>query len=120
MAAQNSQGIQKLLEAEKEASMIVEKARQYRVDRLKAARTEAAKEIEALKEQKNLEFKAFEAEHLGSSDQIFAKLDAETEIKLESIQMAFKDNKDSVIDKLLSTITTVQPKVHMNFKINED
>ncbi|CAJ0633374.1 18394_t:CDS:2 [Entrophospora sp. SA101] len=109
MAAQNSQGIQKLLEAEKEASMIVEKARQYRVDRLKAARTEAAKEIEALKEQKNLEFKAFEAE-----------LDAETEIKLESIQMAFKDNKDSVIDKLLSTITTVQPKVHMNFKINED
>ena len=38
-----------------------------RVQRLKDARTEAAKEIEELKEQKNAEFKAFEAEVIHKS-----------------------------------------------------
>lgn len=70
-SASNSQGIQTLLEAEKESSKIVQKARQCnflflirtdRVQRLKDARTEAAKEIEQLKEQKKSEFLSQEHE----------------------------------------------------------
>jgi len=114
---QNSQGIQTLLEAEKEAAKIVQKARQYRVQRLKDARTEAAKEIEELKTQKNAEFKDFEADHAGTSDQSFTKLTGETEAKLAAIQTAFDKNKNSVIEKLLTTVTTVEPKVHVNVKI---
>jgi V-type H+-transporting ATPase subunit G len=41
----SSQGISTLLEAEKEASKVVQKARQYRIQRLKDARTEALKVI---------------------------------------------------------------------------
>jgi len=77
-AAQQSQGIQTLLEAEKEASKIVQQARQCklmaygnsalldlnlfidRIQKLKDARTEATKEIEAYKRAKEQEFRAFE------------------------------------------------------------
>ncbi|CAG8571368.1 13512_t:CDS:2 [Funneliformis caledonium] len=116
---QNSQGIQTLLEAEKNAARIVQKARAYRVQRLKDARTEAAREIEELKEQKNLEFQDFEAEHVGSSDQSSVKVASETEEKLKAVQKAFNESKDSVIDKLLSAVTNVEPKVHINVTVRQ-
>ncbi|CAI2171966.1 5660_t:CDS:2, partial [Funneliformis geosporum] len=116
---QNSQGIQTLLEAEKEAAKIVQKARQYRVQRLKDARTDAARAIEELKEQKNSEFQNFEAEHVGSSDQSNVKVAAETDEKLVEVQKAFEKNKNSVIDKLLFAVTNVEPKVHINVKLRK-
>ncbi|CAG8463044.1 6013_t:CDS:2 [Paraglomus brasilianum] len=119
MAASNSQGIQTLVEAEKEAAKIVQKARQYRIDRLKAARTEAAKEIEDLKAQKNEEFHQFETEHAGSSDQTFAKITTETEVKLQQIQEAFNKHKAVVIERLLSVVTTIEPKLHPNVKVGD-
>ena len=76
-AAQHSQGIQTLLEAEKEAAKIVQQARQCtlatasgptililtldRVQRLKDARSEATKEIDEYRLAKESEFKGFEA-----------------------------------------------------------
>lgn len=78
-AAQHSQGIQTLLEAEKEAAKIVQQARQCnyppiphlqchvtqvpidRVRKLRDAHTDAAKEIEAYKKAKEQEFQAFES-----------------------------------------------------------
>ncbi|CAG8575751.1 6759_t:CDS:2 [Dentiscutata erythropus] len=116
MAAQSSQGITTLLEAEKEAAKIVQKARNYRVQRLKEARTEAIKEIEALKARKNAEFQAFEAEHAGSSDQSVALVEAETESKLVSIKEAFENKKSGVMENLLSAVTNVQPKIHKNLR----
>ena len=84
LKAANSQGIQTLLEAEKEAAKVVQKARQcklrsfpssnvvlmtlpYRVQKLKDARSEAAKEIEQYKDSKEQEFKKFESEVSRSS-----------------------------------------------------
>ncbi|CAG8667251.1 12083_t:CDS:2 [Gigaspora rosea] len=116
MAAQSSQGIQTLLEAEKEAAKVVQKARTYRVTRLKEARTEAIKEIEALKARKNAEFQAFEAEHAGSSDQSVALVEAETESRLVTIQEAFENKKSVVMEKLFAAVTNVQPKLHKNFR----
>ena len=78
--ASQSQSIQTLLEAEKDAQKVVQEARQCmaldpswsihsehlsgcadRTQRLKDARSEATKEIEAYKAQKEQEFKAYEA-----------------------------------------------------------
>ena len=79
--ASQSQNIQTLLEAEKEAQKVVQQARQCagslrnpfilkhsfilcdpdRTQRLKDARSEATKEIEEYKAQKEQEFKAYEA-----------------------------------------------------------
>lgn len=61
MSAQNTASIQTLLEAEKDAQQIVEKARQYRTQRLKDARSEAQKEIDKYKSKKESEYKDFEA-----------------------------------------------------------
>ncbi|TPX39032.1 hypothetical protein SeMB42_g06508 [Synchytrium endobioticum] len=109
-----SQGIQTLLEAEKEASKIVAKARQYRTQRLKDARTEAVKEIEALKADKNAEFVIFEKQYGGSSSDAVAKVDVETEHALTQIQEHYRTNKDTVIAKLLHAVGTVKPELHPN------
>ncbi|KAL1923458.1 uncharacterized protein VTP21DRAFT_8438 [Calcarisporiella thermophila] len=118
MAAQN-QSIQTLLEAEKEAAKIVQKAKQYRVQRLKDARTEATKEIEQLKHQKEEEFKMYEKEHTGTSSQLVQRLEAETEQKIKEIREQYEKNKKEVVEKLLLTVTTVEPKIHENFRASQ-
>ncbi|KAJ3197475.1 H(+)-transporting V1 sector ATPase subunit G [Irineochytrium annulatum] len=107
----SSAGIQTLLEAEKEASKIVTKARQYRVQRLKDARTEAAKEIEVLKQEKNREFANYETQYSGSTTEGFGKIDAETDQRLVEINELYRKNKAQVIEKLLKCVVEVEPKV---------
>ncbi|KAK0202955.1 H+-ATPase G subunit-domain-containing protein [Desarmillaria ectypa] len=116
MAAQQSQGIQTLLEAEKEAAKIVQQARQYRVQKLKDARSEASKEIEAYKKSKEEEFKAFEASHAGSTSSAQASIDKETDLKLQAITDSFNSNKDQVVKKLLDRVVLVKPELHRNLK----
>ncbi|CAG8578729.1 11490_t:CDS:2, partial [Ambispora leptoticha] len=118
-AAQNSQGITTLLEAEKEAAKTVQRARQYRVQKLKDARTEAAKEIEALKEQKNAEYKDFAAKHVGSSGQSVAKVTADEQDKLKEIETAVEKNRSLVTERLLAAVTKVEPRMHRNFRLVE-
>eukprot|EP00842_Homolaphlyctis_polyrhiza_P001468 jgi/Hompol1/2321/HPOL_005947-RA len=114
--AQNSQGIQTLLEAEKEASKIVAKSRQYRVQRLKDARTEASKDIDALKAQKTQEFQEFEKQFAGDSDESVSKALQQTEQSLLDINEAIKKNKEAVIEKLLQTVAKCEAKLHPNAK----
>ncbi|KAI9034340.1 H+-ATPase G subunit-domain-containing protein [Hyaloraphidium curvatum] len=114
MAAQSAAGIQTLLEAEKEAAKIVQKARQYRVQRLKDARTEAAKDIEALKAQKQSEFAEFEKQYAGSSDEGVSKVTAETDVQLKTIEETFAKNKGMVLDKIMAQIIKVNPEIHIN------
>ena len=56
MSASNSSGIQTLLDAENKAQEIVQEARAYRSQRIKASKTDAAAEIEAYKKKKEDEF----------------------------------------------------------------
>ncbi|KAJ3072597.1 H(+)-transporting V1 sector ATPase subunit G [Podochytrium sp. JEL0797] len=114
--AQNSQGIQTLLEAEKDASKIVTKARQYRVQRLKDARAEALKEIEVLKAEKNKEFALFEQQYSGTSDDSFSKVNAETDQKIIEIDAAYKQNKSIAIERILASLVNVKPEVHVNVR----
>lgn len=116
MAGQQSQGIQTLLEAEKEASKIVQQARQYRVQKLKDARTEASKEIEEYKQAKEREFKAFEASHAGTTISAQTAVDRETEIKLREITKSYNENKDAVVKKLLDRVVLVDNKLHRNLR----
>ncbi|KNZ74634.1 putative V-type proton ATPase subunit G [Termitomyces sp. J132] len=115
-AAQQSQGIQTLLEAEKEAAKIVQQARQYRVQRLKDARSEASKEIEAYKQAKEAEFRAFESSHAGTTSDAQTTVDKETELKLQTISQSYEQAKDTVVEKLLARVTLVNPELHRNLK----
>ncbi|KAG6812741.1 hypothetical protein H0H92_000787 [Tricholoma furcatifolium] len=116
MAAQQSQGIQTLLEAEKEAAKIVQQARQYRVQRLKDARSEASKEIDAYKQAKETEFRAFESSHAGTTSNAQSAVDKETEVKLQAITQSYEHSKDAVVEKLLSRVVLVKPELHRNLK----
>jgi len=116
MAAQNSQGIQTLLEAEKDAAKIVQQARQYRVQRLKDARTQATKEIEEYKRAREQQFKAFESSRAGSTSNAQSAVDKDTEVKLQVITESYNENKDQVVKKLLDRVVLVQPELHRNLK----
>ncbi|KDQ61761.1 hypothetical protein JAAARDRAFT_55098 [Jaapia argillacea MUCL 33604] len=116
MAAQQSQGIQTLLEAEKEAAKVVQQARQYRVQRLKDARSEATKEIEAYKKTKEAEFKNFEASHAGVTQDAQAAVDKDTAGRLQTITDSYQKHKDVVVKKLLDRVVLVKPELHRNLK----
>ncbi|KAJ3536395.1 hypothetical protein NM688_g6843 [Phlebia brevispora] len=116
MATQQSQSIQTLLEAEKEAAKTVQQARQYRVQKLKEARTQATKEIEEYRKFKDEEFRAFEASHAGNTQSAQVAIDKETEIKRAEISAAYNQHKDEVLKKLLDRVTLVTPELHRNLK----
>jgi len=116
MASSQSQGIQTLLEAEKEAAKIVQEARQYRVQRLKDARLEAQKEIDAYKQAKEAEFAKIEKEKKALIDAEQQRVDKETEVRLVTVKDSFTENKDAVVNKLLERVILVEPKLHRNLK----
>ncbi|GAB1316416.1 H(+)-transporting V1 sector ATPase subunit G [Madurella fahalii] len=105
MSAQNSAGIQTLLDAEREASKIVQKDRTKRV---REARDEAKKEIEAYRAKKEAEYKAFEAEHTQGNKQAEDEANREAEAQIKEIKEAAKKGQDKVINDLLSAVFEVQ------------
>jgi len=84
--------------------------------KLKDARTEATKEIEAYKQAKDQEFKAFEASHAGTTSTTQVALDKDTDIKLKEIDAIFERKKDDVVNSLLSRATLVHLELHRNLK----
>ena len=44
-------------------------------------------------------------------------MDKETEASLEQINMAYKQNKDKVVKKLLDRVTEVKPELHRNLQL---
>ncbi|ODQ68251.1 V-type ATPase [Nadsonia fulvescens var. elongata DSM 6958] len=114
MSAQRSTGIQTLLEAERKAHEIVQTARAFRTNRLRAAKADASKDIEEYKAEKEQEFRKYEASHSGSNDQ--AEKDAELAVQsqLDEIKQQASSTKASVVDKLIQAVTTPQPELHIN------
>ncbi|KAF2091101.1 V-type ATPase G subunit [Saccharata proteae CBS 121410] len=110
MSAQNSAGIQTLLDAEHEAQKIVQKAREYRTKRVKDARSEAQKEIEEYRNQKEAEFKAFEKEHSSGNKKAEEEADKETEEKLKVIKEIGNKSGNKVVEQLLTAVTEVKPE----------
>ncbi|MCJ1373979.1 H(+)-transporting V1 sector ATPase subunit G [Loxospora ochrophaea] len=111
MSAQNSAGIQTLLDAEREAQKIVQKAREYRTKRVKDARSEAQKEIDDYRKQKDDEFKKFETEHTSGNKRAEADASKDAEGQLSTIKDAGSKSGSKVVDDLLRLATDVKPEV---------
>ncbi|WFD28367.1 triacylglycerol lipase [Malassezia nana] len=114
MVAQKSQGIQTLLDAEKEASKIVEQARSYRTQKLKEAQTEAEKEIAEIKAQKQKELDEFQKKYEGSQSSTQDQIDRDTKERLQDIQQAFDKKRGELVQKLLERVGKVDPQPHRN------
>ncbi|CAG8958217.1 hypothetical protein HYFRA_00000571 [Hymenoscyphus fraxineus] len=111
MSAQNSAGIQTLLDAERDAQKIVQTAREYRTKRVKEARDEAKKEIDSYKKSKDDEFKSFEAEHTSGNKKAEEEASKDAESKIKEIQAAGKKGQEQVVTDLLKAVFDVKPVV---------
>merc|ERR1712080_373906 len=102
--------------AEKRAAEKVSEARKRKNRRLKQAKEEAQAEIEKYKSERERDFKNNEAKHIGSKDDIAAKIEADTKVKIEAMNRSVATNKDAVIDSLITLVCDIKPKVHENFR----
>lgn len=112
--AQKSHGIQTLLEAEKDAAQIVERARAYRTQRIKDAHAEAATEIDALRRQRETELHEFESRFAGAESAMQREIDADMRTQLDATERAFATKHDELVARLLARVTHVEPAAHRN------
>ncbi|KAI9719246.1 MAG: H(+)-transporting V1 sector ATPase subunit G [Candelaria pacifica] len=111
MSAQNSAGIQTLLDAEREAQKIVQKAREYRTKRVKDARSEAQKEIEDYKNKKDQEFKSYESEHTSGNKTAEDDANRMAEDKIDHIKTMGNSSGKKVVEDLLNAVMDIKPEV---------
>ncbi|KAJ2240588.1 hypothetical protein GGI13_007618 [Coemansia sp. RSA 455] len=105
MSASNSQGIHTLLEAEKEASSIVAQAREYRVRRLRDARTEAAKDISELQARKTSELSAIQQKSVNQTE-LTESIQRDTDERLVGIRSQFEQQKQQAVAKLVEAVSS--------------
>ncbi|KAK2034053.1 vacuolar ATPase [Colletotrichum zoysiae] len=119
MSAQNSAGIQTLLDPESvcspsrlasiECCYILTPCSLVRTKRVKEARDEAKKEIEAYRNSKEEEFKKFESEHSQGNKAAEDEANKEAEGKIKEIKDAGKKSQDKVVADLLKAVFEVKP-----------
>ncbi|KAH7394314.1 H+-ATPase G subunit-domain-containing protein [Pyrenochaeta sp. MPI-SDFR-AT-0127] len=107
MSAQNSAGIQTLLDAEREAQKIVQ---QDRTKRVKDARNEAQKEIEEYRKEKENEYQKFEKEHSSGNQKAEEDAKKDTDAKVKEIDALGKKSGSKVVDQLLEAVVNAKPE----------
>ncbi|KAH9880564.1 hypothetical protein IAQ61_000857 [Plenodomus lingam] len=110
MSAQNSAGIQTLLDAEREAQKIVQQAREYRTKRVKDARNEAQKEIEDYRKEKEAEYQKFEKEHSSGNQKAEEDAKKETDAKVKEIDELGKQKGGKVVEQLIAAVVNAHPE----------
>ncbi|CAI4215012.1 unnamed protein product [Parascedosporium putredinis] len=96
-------------EAEREASKIVEQARQFRTKRVKQARDEAKSEIEDHREEMEKKFKAFESEHTEGNTAAEQEALKDAEVQIKELKDRAQKHKDKVIGDLLGAVFEAKP-----------
>lgn len=105
------------MKTEKEAAEIVAEARKYRTNRLKTAKSDSQKEIDAYKKQKEDELKAYEQQDAGLNESIEKEADAEVEKEMKSIRAKYAEKKDSVVQLLVDAAIKPTPELHINASV---
>ncbi|KAL9609853.1 MAG: hypothetical protein Q9167_005397, partial [Letrouitia subvulpina] len=82
-----------------------------RTRRVKDARTEAQREIDDYRQQKDDEFKKFEKEHTRGNKKAEEDASRDAEEQLQAIRAAGDKSGHKVIGDLLKAVTDVQPDV---------
>ncbi|ELW62566.1 V-type proton ATPase subunit G 1 [Tupaia chinensis] len=83
-----------------------------RIQQLLQAKKKATKKREK-------EFKAKEATALGSHGSCSTEVEKETQEKMTNLQNYLLQNRDEVLDNLLTLVSNIQPEIHENYCTNE-
>lgn len=113
----DSQGVQKLKIAEKAAADLISNARKRKAARLKQAKEEAQAEVTKFREEKELSFKVYEIEILGSREDSAARIEKDTVTKLDAMGNSVDQNKSDVVKYLLSEVFSIKAKFHENLRV---
>ncbi|XP_029035954.1 V-type proton ATPase subunit Vha13 [Osmia lignaria lignaria] len=116
--ASQTQGIQQLLAAEKRAAEKVSEARKRKARRLKQAKEEAQDEIEKYRQEREKQFREFEAKHMGSKEDVAARIEADTKIKIEEMNKAVAMHKNAIMLKILELAYEIKPQLHKNYRFD--
>lgn len=84
---------------------------------MKQAKEEAQDEIEKYRQERERQFKEFEAKHMGSREDVSARIEAETKQKISEMNTAVQKHKEQVIEKILELVYDIKPELHKNFRI---
>ncbi|KAG5887602.1 hypothetical protein JTB14_002611 [Gonioctena quinquepunctata] len=114
--ASQTQGIQQLLAAEKRAAEKVSEARKRKARRLKQAKEEAQDEIEKYRKERERQFREFEAKHMGSREDVAAKIEVDTKHRIEEMNKAVVSQKEPVIQDILNLVYDIKPEIHKNYR----
>eukprot|EP01070_Trichotokara_eunicae_P005675 Trichotokara_eunicae@DN4612_c0_g1_i1.p1 len=106
MSSKTNLHIKKLLEAEEESDLIIRKARDNRINKLKEAKNAADEEVENFRVK---EEQKFQAENVSEGDEskFNAELDEKTKHDLEVLQKQFKSNKEKVATFMIDRVSQV-------------
>ncbi|XP_056630897.1 V-type proton ATPase subunit G [Diorhabda carinulata] len=116
MASHQSQGVQQLLAAEKRAADKVTEARKRKARRLKQAKEEAQDEIEKYRKERERQFREFEAKHMGSREDVAAKIEQDTKRRVEEMNKTVLNQKQPVIQEFLKLVYDIKPEIHKNYR----
>jgi len=114
--ANQTYGINLLLNAEKQAKEKVNEARKAKARRLKLAKEEANAEIKIFIEEAENEFKLHKENMKGSSSDMEQRQAQSEEQEKARIEEQTAANKQAVVDRIIELVCSVQPKLHVNFK----
>jgi len=114
--ASQSQGVQQLLAAEKKAAEKVAEARKRKARRLKQAKEEAQQEIEKFRVEREVQYKEYEKRHLGSQDDVAARIKKETVAKKGLQDQMVMQNKEQMINRILDMVQSIKPELHENVR----
>ncbi|KAF2905321.1 hypothetical protein ILUMI_00848 [Ignelater luminosus] len=114
--ASQTQGIQQLLAAEKRAAEKVSEARKRKARRLKQAKEEAQDEIEKYRKERERQFREFEAKHMGSREDVAAKIEQDTKLRIDDMNRAVLKQKDAVMQQILELVYDIKPEIHKNYR----
>lgn len=85
--------------------------------RLKQAKEEAKDEIEKYRLEREKQFKEFEAKHMGSKEDVAARIEADAKVKIEEMGKSVIKNKAAVISEILNLVYDIKPELHKNFQV---
>ena len=66
-----------------------------------------------------MKFNTFDAifqQHMGSKDDFQAKIEEQTNVRLDQISESVKKNKEEVIQRLLTLVYDIKPELHQNLR----
>mmetsp|Transcript_44661 Transcript_44661/g.51398 ORF Transcript_44661/g.51398 Transcript_44661/m.51398 type:complete len:120 (+) Transcript_44661:60-419(+) len=106
----SSDSVKRLIDAEAQASSIIEKAKKDRVARLKEAKFEAEQEIANFRTSQQEEFERY-TNSKGQHEDEVADLEKKTATELEEINANLSANKDQVLKMLIDRVLKVNLEV---------